>query len=391
MSFAPTDDTITIDQLTRDPYAVYRRLRAEAPVVRVKSIGRTLLTKAADTRAVKDNPALFSSDDPNTPMKRAFQAHTLMRKDGAEHMRERMAMMPAFSPVNLKTLWVPAYEKLAGDYLDRLPRDEVVDLFPALAGPLAARILAIILGIPDATDEEMQYWSQALIDGAGNFGYADEPFQRVDACHDAMNAMVESRVPLLKAKPDQSALSVMINADDPIEFSQVLANLKIAIGGGINEPRDSLLTVLFGLLTNPDQLEEIKRSGNWSAAFEEGLRWVAPIQASSRCANEDTQIRGIDIAKGEIIMTAQASANHDEELFEDGDKFNALRPKTTHQSFGSGPHHCMGTHLARLTIGKIMLPMIFERFPDMQLVEPEKVVWWGFGFRGPLSLPVRLN
>ena len=206
-----------------------------------------------------------------------------------------------------------------------------------------------------------------------------------------MDAMVESRVPLLKADPDQSALSVMINADDPIPFSQVLANLKIAIGGGINEPRDSLLTVLFGLLSNPDQLDEIKRTGNWSAAFEEGLRWVAPIQASSRCANEDTQIRGVDIRKGEIIMTVQASANHDEELFEDGHLYNALRPKTPHQSFGSGPHHCMGTHLARATIGRIMLPMIFERFPDMQLVEPEKVVWWGFGFRGPLSLPVRLN
>lgn len=391
MAFAPTDETITIDQLTRDPYSVYRRLRAETPVVTVKSIGRTMLTKAADTRAVKDNAALFSNNDPNTPMQRAFQAHTLMRKDGEEHMRERMAMTPTFSPANLKTLWIPAYEKLAGEYLDRLPRDEVVDLFPALAGPLAARILAIILGIPDATDEEMQYWSQALIDGAGNFGYADEPFARVDACHAAMNAMVESRVPLLKAEPDQSALSVMINAEDPIPFSQVLANLKIAIGGGINEPRDSLLTVLYGLLTNLDQLDEIKRTGNWSAAFEEGLRWVAPIQASSRCANEDTQIRGVDIRKGEIIMTVQASANHDEELFEDGHLYNALRPKTPHQSFGSGPHHCMGTHLARATIGRIMLPMIFERFPDMQLVEPEKVVWWGFGFRGPLSLPVRLN
>jgi len=391
MSLAPTDDQITIDQLTRDPYPIYRRLRAEAPVCRVKSVGRTLLTKAADTRTVKDNPALFSSDDPNTPMKRAFQAHTLMRKDGAEHMRERMAMAPALSPVNLKTVWGPAYERLAGEYLDRLPRNEVVDLFPTLAGPLAARILALILGIPDATDEQMQYWSQALIDGAGNFGYADEPFARVDACHEAMNSMIESRVPVLKAEPDQSALSVMVNAEDPIPFSQVLANLKIAIGGGINEPRDSLLTVIYGLLTNPGQLEEIRQSGNWGAAFEEALRWVAPIQASSRRATEDTQIRGIDIPKGDVVMTIQASANHDEELFEDGHLFNALRARTSHQSFGSGPHHCMGTHLARLTIGKIMLPMLFERFPGMQLVEPEKVVWWGFGFRGPLNLPVRLN
>ena len=95
---APLDDSITLQQLDEDPYPIYQRLRNEAPVLRVKATGRTMLTKAEDTKYVKDNPELFSSDDPNTPMKRAFQAHTLMRKDGEAHLRERMAMAPAFSP-----------------------------------------------------------------------------------------------------------------------------------------------------------------------------------------------------------------------------------------------------------------------------------------------------
>ena len=86
-SLAPTDETITLRDLDRNPFPIYRRLRAEAPVLRVKAIGRTLLTKAADTRYVKDTPEIFSSDDPNTPMKRSFQAHTLMRKDGEAHKR----------------------------------------------------------------------------------------------------------------------------------------------------------------------------------------------------------------------------------------------------------------------------------------------------------------
>jgi cytochrome P450 family 104 len=137
---APLDETITIAELTRDPYPIYRRLRREAPVLRVKSVGRTFLTKAADTKYVKDNAALFSSDDPNTPMKRAFLAHTLMRKDHDEHRAERMAMMPALMPKTIESVWAPLYAKLAATYLDRLPRGEVVDLFPALAGPLAARI-----------------------------------------------------------------------------------------------------------------------------------------------------------------------------------------------------------------------------------------------------------
>jgi len=86
-------------------------------------------------------------------------------------------------------------------------------------------------------------------------------------------------------------------------------------------------------------------------------------------------------------MTIQASANHDEDLFEKPDLFNAFRPKNLHQSFGSGPHHCMGTHLARLMVGKIMLPMIFERFPNMTLRDASDVSFQGFGFRGPINLP----
>ena len=87
-ALAPLDEMITIAELTRDPYPIYKRLRREAPVLRVKSVGRTFLTKAADTKYVKDNAALFSSNDPNTPMKRAFLAHTLMRKDHDERRTE---------------------------------------------------------------------------------------------------------------------------------------------------------------------------------------------------------------------------------------------------------------------------------------------------------------
>ena len=121
---APLDETITIAELTRDPYPLYKRLRADTPVLRVKALGRTLLTRAEDTRAVKENTEVFSADDPNTPMKRAFHAHTLMRKDGTEHRAERMAMAPAYSPKALKAHWLPMYETFATEYLDRLPRDD---------------------------------------------------------------------------------------------------------------------------------------------------------------------------------------------------------------------------------------------------------------------------
>lgn len=387
----PVDDQITIAQLTESPYAIYKRLRAQAPVVRIPSINRILLTKAADTKHVKENWELFSSDDPRTPMTRAFQAQTLMRKDGEAHQRERNAMAPAFRPRNITGCWHEIYTKVAQDYVGRLPRGETVDLFSVLAAPFAARCLTHLLGVPEASDAEMIRWSQALIDGAGNFGNVAELYERSDRANTEMNALFDTCVTRVKAAPDQSALSAMVNAEEPIETSQIYSNIKIAIGGGINEPRDALLTILYGLLTNPEQLEACKAEGLWNAAFEEGVRWVAPIQASSRLVLADTEIRGHAIAKGEVVMTAQASACHDEDLYDKPEEFNIFRPKTSHQAFGNGPHFCQGTHIARRMLAQIILPMLIDRFPEMRLPAPEAVKFWGFGFRGPLSLPVTLN
>lgn len=391
VSPAPSDDRITLQQLDEAPYPIYQRLRREAPVLRVKSVGRTLLTKASDTKYVKDNPEIFSSDDPNTPMKRAFWAHTLMRKDGEDHMRERMAMAPAFSPRVIKNEWMPEYQKIAEAYVSRLPHGEIVDLFSVLSGAYASRGLAILLGIDEATDEEMQRWSQALIDGAGNFGWRDAPFARSDAANEEMHALFDSLQERHKAEPNSSALSVMLNADDPIDETQIYANIKIAIGGGINEPRDALNTIIYGLLTNPDQLAQVKEQQDWGRAFEEGIRWVAPIQASSRLVTEDTEIRGYLIPKGDTVMTIQASANRDEDIYEDGETFNVYRDRKPHQAFGNGPHFCQGTHVARQAIADVMLPVLFDRFPNMSLPNEQDVIWRGFGFRGPIQIPVKLQ
>lgn len=392
MSQIPSDPTITVEALHRDPYPIYARLRRQAPVMEVPALKRIFLTKAADIRAVKDTPDLFHSGGTQTPMERAFQATTLMRKDGEDHKRDRQAMAPAFSPRNIRTHWEGVYRQIALDYVDRLPRGEVVDLFSDLAAPFAARCLTHLLGIESATDAQMIHWSQALIDGAGNFAWKDKPFEVTDAAHDDMNALFDRETERHLVQQGPSALSAMVNADDPIALSQIRANVKIAIGGGINEPRDALCTILFGLLTNPDHIAAIKEDPKWYAeAFEEGVRWVAPIQTSSRRATEATEIRGLPIAEGDIVMTVQASAGHDEEIHEHPEIFDLFRPVKTHQSFASGPHFCQGTHVARMMLAQIMLPLLFDRFPNMSLPEPDRVPWYGFAFRGPLSLPVRLE
>ncbi|MCL4149131.1 UNVERIFIED_CONTAM: hypothetical protein GTU68_043200 [Idotea baltica] len=388
----PVDDAITIAQLTSDPYPIYAKCRAENPVLKVSAVGRILLTKAADTRYVKLHPEVFSSDDPNTPMERAFEAKTLMRRDGNDHNRLRSAMMPAMSPQIVKQSWAARIDKICDQYIDRLPAGETVDFFTAFAGPFAARCVAEVLGIPKASDDDIQRWSQALIDGAGNFAGLPEPFAKAQIANREINACIENAVEVCKGTDMRNALAVQVNALEPIEMEHIISNIKIAIGGGINEPRDALMTVLFGLLTNPEQKSAVTSNGElWLNAFEEAVRWVAPIQVSSRLVKEDTNIRGFDIPAGEVVMTIQASANRDEEVFDNGHLFDISRKTTRHQGFGSGPHFCMGTHLSRRMLADVALPKLFERFPNMDLASPEKVVWSGFGFRGPLNLPLTLK
>ena len=132
-NLAPLIEDITLDQLNCDPYPIYNSLRLKVPVARIKSVGRTFITKAEDTRFVKDNPDLFSSDDPNTPMKRAFWAHTLMRKDGEDHLRDRMAMAPAYAPKVIQNDWIPRYEKTCLLYTSPSPRDRTRSRMPSSA------------------------------------------------------------------------------------------------------------------------------------------------------------------------------------------------------------------------------------------------------------------
>ncbi len=388
----PTDDSVSIDQLVLDPYPIYRRLRAEAPVVAVPAVGRILITKAEDTQAIKMNPELFSSDDPDTPMERAFGAKTLMRRDGEDHMRLRKAMMPSMSPGQVKRIWTEQIEQIAEQYIDRLPRGEAFDFFADFAGPYSARCVALVLGLPSASDQDIQRWSQVLIDGAGNFGGIPELFENTDKANREMNDCIAHSIKEKNEHFEFSALGVQTAVADPIEYEHIVSNIKIAIGGGINEPRDSITTVLYGLLTNPEQRDAVvEKPELFAQAFEEAVRWVAPIQVSSRRVTSDTQVRGIDIPQGKVVMTVQASANHDEEIYEDGHMYDIFRKNKRHQAFGNGPHFCMGTHLSRRMIADIALPMLFNRYPKMELIQPAEVKWRGFGFRGPINLPIILK
>jgi cytochrome P450 len=129
------------------------------------------------------------------------------------------------------------------------------DLHNEFAAPFAARTLAYVLGLPTATEDEMQRWSQAFVDGIGN--YADDPtiWARADRSARELERAIDEHLPRVRAHPDGSVLSSMVHApvDPPLGLEEIYANMKLIIAGGLNEPRDTIGIALWGLLTHPDQ------------------------------------------------------------------------------------------------------------------------------------------
>ena len=391
MNSIPRITGVSIADLHRDPESVYARLRRDAPVALMQSTGRVMLTRAADVRRAKEDEEAFTSEDTTTPGERAFQATSMMRLDGPRHRAERMAMAPGLSASRVKTTWRRLAEQLTEEYLDRLAEQDHAELFEDLAAPYAGAVLAEVLGLQGASAKDMVRWSQVLIDAAGNVAGDEAVFARSDSVNVEINDLIDLNIKRLRHTPDESVLCAMINARDPISLKRIRCNMKVIIGGGVNEPRDALLTTLFGLLTHPDQRDAVLNDLSlMSRAFEEAIRWVAPIQTSPRKTRVPVTLSGVSLPAGTAVTTVQASANHDADIYENPGEFDIFRAEQRHFSFGNGAHFCMGAHLSRMSVAQVMLPAFFRRFPNIRLSNPGTVEWYGFTFRGPLSLEVEL-
>ena len=386
----PLETQTTLKMLEDDPAKVYARLRKVSPIVRLQALGgRIVFTKAEDTTRVKTDAEHFWSTDTTSPMQRAFGGHTLMRKDGCPHLKERRAMEPALDPEHIKR-WASVFANLTDRLLEDLASHKSVDLLPSFANLISAGYLKIVLGLDDAGKDQLFDWANALVRGAMNASFDLEVFATSDSANNEMDACFDRMIEQHLTTPDGSVLSTMINASDPLEISQIRTNMKICIGGAVIETRDALLSTIYGLLRHPDQLRHCKETGHWDRACQEGLRWVAPIQASPRIVKKALVMRGFLIPEGETVMAIQASANHDEEHWDGADCFDIHRPHLNHQTFGEGAHRCLGDHVYRLLVAKIVLPKLFERFPVLCLADPRSEKFEGFAFRGPTSIKVNL-
>ncbi len=365
-----------------DPYPDLAVLRAKMPIAYVPELGATLLTKRDDIFRQEKRTDVFSSLQPGGLMT-TLMGENMMRKDGAAHQAERKMIFPSVSPRTVRDVWKAQFESATNAILDRLGTMTIGDLVRDFAMPVSAEALKSITGLTNMHFAEMDRVSQGMIDGCANYAGDPEVEANCNDCTASIDAHIDAQIPILQASPDLSLLSVSMKAGMPMD--QIRANIKLAISGGQNEPRDAIAGAIATLLEHPEQLQmALKGEITWLQVFEEYARWMSPIGMSPRrIARQDT-INDVTFEPEDRAFLMFGSGNRDEDIFASPDQFDATRDTTKAISFGAGPHFCAGAWASRCMIAEVALPMFFARLKDIELREP--VAYRGWAFRGPLKV-----
>lgn len=386
MSTAPRID-VDPASFWSDPYPMLARMRKEAPIAFIPQLGSTLLCGRDDISISEKQIDVFSSHQPDGLMNR-LMGHNMMRKDGEAHQVERQAMFPAVSPRTVKAQWTAQFQAHADRIIETIEPGARIDFVRDFALPFSAECLKSITGLTNMRFQDMNAWSQAMIDGIANYAGDAAVEARCHAATTGIDAAIDDMVPVVRNRPDQSLLSVMIAAGMPME--SVRANIKLAISGGQNEPRDAIAGTVWALLTHPQQLDLV-RSGqvSWLQAFEEYARWISPIGMSPRRIAKPWTIRDVAFERDERVFLMFGSANRDEKYFDRGDEFDVRRDVSKSVAFGAGPHFCAGAWASRAMVADVALPSVFARAKNLEIADDEPVRIGGWAFRGLLNLPVR--
>lgn len=385
MSTAPRVD-IDMAAFWHDPYPALARLRRDAPIAFVPQLGGTVFAARDDIFVCEKQIDVFSSHQPEGLMNR-LMGHNMMRKDGEAHMAERKAIFPTVSPKTVKNHWTAQFQGHADRLLDGLDAAGSIDFCRDFALPFSAECLKSMTGLTNIRFQDMDAWSQAMIDGIANYGGNPEVEARCRAATAGIDAAIDDMLPVLEKTPDQSLISVQLAAGLPMD--SVRANVKLAISGGQNEPRDAIAGTVWALLTHPEQLALVRAGAvAWLQVFEEYARWISPIGMSPRRIAKPWTIGDITFAPDDRIFFMFSSANRDERYFERAELFDVRRDVSKSIAFGAGPHFCAGAWASRAMIAEVALPTVFSRLKGLRIVENEPVRIGGWAFRGLLNLPV---
>jgi len=373
------------------PHAYLRRLRREAPVcwheapdasVRSSSrleTGHWLLTRYQDVVDVSRNPRVFSSSvgtaflfDPAADQLPGLQAQ-LINMDPPGHVKYRRLVQRGFTPRMVAEL-EPRIRAHARRIVDNVARKGGCEFVTELACELPLILICELMGIPEEDRKQIFDWSNAMIgtdDPELNGG--QDPMQVSIQMWMYSNALAQKK----RERPDDTLISKYVNGE--VEGAKIsdfeLNNFFLLLSVAGNETTRNATSQFMRLMSeHPDQLALLQSDIDryLPGAIEEALRFYPPVLSFRRTALEDTEIRGVRIAKGDKVYLSYPSANRDEEVFGPrAMEFDITRQENHHIAFGIGEHFCLGANLARMQLRSILREML-TRLPDIHVSKPPK-------------------
>jgi len=369
---------LDVDLLTAAvPHARLAELRRREPVSwqDAESGGYWAVLKHADVLAVSRDPALFSAEAKGMQLvDYTDQLPTLLSLDPPRHTEMRRRVLHAFTPKVVREL-EPRMRAIVRATFDKVARRATCDFVQDVVRPLPLEIVCDVLGVPDEDRARVGDWADLLAgsadpeiasggktgtQGAIEFGtYAFQLAQKNDP------ARGETLIAVLKnAELDGEQVDLM-------SFCGLFVQIAIA---GNETTRSTLVGGMLELIQRPEALRALREDPKRiPSAVEEMLRWLSPVHYFRRTATRDTVLRGQKIAAGDRVVMMYASANRDEDVFREPDRFDIARAPNPHVAFGFGEHFCLGAALGRLE-ARVFLEELLTRFAAIELAgEPVRL------------------
>jgi cytochrome P450 len=387
-----------------DPYPLYSRLRAEAPLFHNEPDDLWVLSRHADVQDVLRDDTAFSnrmgvSLDPSAWNSEAHRVMSFLALDGEEQRRLRRLVSSAFTPRRVRDL-EPSIRRLARMYLDRIlevnAAEGRVDWIAGLAGKLPMDVISEMMGVPGPDRDGLRALADRVVHREE--GVRDVPAAGFEASFELISYYEKMVSERRRARHDDLT-SALVEADvdgDRLEDHEIIAFLFLMVVAG-NETTTKLLgNALFHLAASPEQKEAVFASPGdedlLSRWIEETLRHDTSSQMLARLVSADVHIHGRAVPAGSKLVVLVGSANRDERVFTDPTRFDIHRDRSELSqilSFGFGRHFCLGANLARLE-ANVVLSELVARVPDFSVHAGEAERVHSTSVRGFASLPVTL-
>jgi cytochrome P450 len=396
--FDPFELQDTVSGNIRDPYPRMHELCRQSPVHLgpvdlgdgadepdpSRPLGVTVFGYDEVVQVLRDNETYSSSIYEG--VMGLVMGRTILQMDEPDHRIHRALVSPTFRSKILQQWEEGLVRCVVDELIDGFADRGHADLVQELTFNFPVQVIAHILGLPRADFPMFQRWAIAITSVTSNW---DRGMAASEALRDYFAAILDER----RRHPANDLISELVQVEvdgRKLEDEEIYSFLRLLLPAGVETTYRASGSMLYGLLTNPDQLQAVIADRDLLVpAFEETIRWEPPVTVILRQATKDTELAGVPVQKGADVGLLLGAANRDERKHSNPDQFDLFRESKQNVGFGFGIHVCLGMHLARMET-RVALNTLFDRLPDLRLdAAPDQDLHIrGMAFRSPTSLPV---